>query len=152
MTKQATRIRSLSTRSAFPAVLLVAMCVALGCERSTPATVQPPVIEDYPPTGEVTFEFVIDEETTKSYVVDNVASGTTLETLMRDLSSPKMEIGGEGTTAFVESIEGVATNATRGWTYTVDGEFATNGIGTTELDPPTTIVWKYTTFEEAMGK
>ncbi|EMB15873.1 DUF4430 domain-containing protein [Rhodopirellula europaea] len=133
-------------------VLFVAILLSVvGCGGST-APVQPPVIEDYPSTGEVTFEFVIDEETTKSYVVDNVASGTTLETLMRDLSSPKMEIGGEGTTAFVESIEGVATNATHGWTFTVDGEFATNGIGTTELDPPNTIVWKYTTFEEAIAE
>ncbi|WP_236696446.1 DUF4430 domain-containing protein [Rhodopirellula islandica] len=110
------------------------------------------MIEDYAPTGEVTFDFVIDDETTKSYVVDNVAAGSTLETLMRNLSSPKMEIGGEGTTAFVNSIEGIATNATRGWTYTVDGEFATKGIGTMELNPPTKIVWKYTTFEEATAE
>ena len=77
------------------------------------------MIEDYIPTGEVTLEFVIDEDTTKSYVVDNVAEGSTLEALMGNLSAPKMEIGGEGTT---------------------------------ELNPPTTIVWKYTTFEEAMAE
>ncbi|WDQ18157.1 DUF4430 domain-containing protein [Rhodopirellula sp. P2] len=122
-----------------------------GCGGST-ATVEPPVIEDYAPTGEVAFDFVIDDETTLSYVVDNVAAGATLEDLMRNLSAPKMEIGGEGTTAFVNSIEGVATNATRGWTYTVDGEFATKGIGTMELNPPTKIVWKYTTFEEATAE
>ncbi|WP_236618273.1 DUF4430 domain-containing protein [Rhodopirellula europaea] len=122
-----------------------------GCGGST-APVEPPVIEDYAPTGEVTLEFVIDEDTTKSYVVDNVAEGSTLEALMGNLSAPKMEIGGEGATAFVNSIEGVSTNATHGWTYTVDGEFATKGIGTMELNPPTTIVWKYTTFEEAMAE
>ncbi|MEP0426601.1 DUF4430 domain-containing protein [Rhodopirellula bahusiensis] len=125
----------------------VSLSVA-GCGGST-APVQPPVIEDYVSTGEVTLEFVIDDETTKSYVVDNVATGSTLESLMRNLSSPKMEIGGEGATAFVNSIDGISTDATRGWTYTIDGEFATTGIGTTELNPPTKVVWKFTTLEEA---
>ncbi len=138
-------------RPLFCVLLGAVLLGASGCGGST-TPVEPPVIEDYIPTGEVTLEFVIDEDTTKSYVVDNVAEGSTLEALMGNLSAPKMEIGGEGTTAFVNSIEGVSTNATHGWTYTVDGEFATKGIGTMELNPPTTIVWKYTTFEEAMAE
>lgn len=80
----------------------------------------------------------------------DVATGTTLEELMRKIESPQIVISGSGVTAFVQSIDGVATNATQGWTFTVDGEFATQGIGTTELTPEQTVRWRFTTMKEAM--
>jgi hypothetical protein len=78
-----------------------------------------------------------------------VTEGTTLEDVMRRIQQPEIEITGSGVTAFVQSIDGVETNAERGWTFTVDGEFASVGIGSLELTPPQTVRWRYTTFEEA---
>ncbi|EMI55000.1 DUF4430 domain-containing protein [Rhodopirellula sallentina] len=81
----------------------------------------------------------------------DVGEGTTLESVMKKIENPGVVISGSGVTAFVQSIGGVETNAERGWTYTIDGEFATEGIGSTELKPGQTVRWRFTSFEEAMA-
>lgn len=134
-------------------VLLGTLCLAIswlpGCDRSTPAVVDSNASETE--TGTVTIEFIVDGKPNQTQIVEDVAAGTTLETVMRGLDSPAMDLGGSGTTAFVNSIDGIETDASRGWTFTVDGEFAKVGIGSLELTPPTKIEWKFTTFEEAMA-
>ncbi|TWU19340.1 DUF4430 domain-containing protein [Allorhodopirellula heiligendammensis] len=94
------------------------------------------------------------ENSTKSEVAEftesfAATSGTTLEEIMRKMEQPKIVITGSGATAFVQSIDGVATNSSRGWTFTVDDEFANVGIGSLKLTPPQTIRWRFTTLEEA---
>ncbi|MBB3204595.1 hypothetical protein FHS27_000359 [Rhodopirellula rubra] len=80
-----------------------------------------------------------------------ISEGSTVESVMKKVESPEVVISGNGITAFVQSIDGVETDATRGWTYTVDGEFATEGIGSTELKAGQTVRWRFTTLEEAMA-
>ena len=80
---------------------------------------------------------------TKRFEVADVADGTTLETVMRSCADIEADIGGSGTTAFVNRIGGIATNATEGWTFRVDGEWSDTGVGSTELHPPATVTWKF---------
>ncbi len=82
--------------------------------------------------------------------VPGVATGTTLETVMRSLDGVDVDITGSGTTAFVNSIEGKATGGNEGWTFQVDGEPAKQGIGSTVLDPPVEIEWSYGSFSETV--
>ncbi len=96
--------------------------------------------------GSVTME-VVQGETTKQFVVHDVAEGTTLEAVMRQAKDLPIELKGSGWTAFVQSIDGVATNQTEGWTYKVDGEHANVGIGSLELSPPVTITWSFGAWE-----
>ena len=42
-----------------------------------------------------------------------------------------------------------ATNSTDGWTFKVDQEFANQGIGSTSLNPPTTVTWSFGDFDGA---
>ncbi|MCC9643918.1 DUF4430 domain-containing protein [Rhodopirellula sp. JC740] len=137
--------------SSVAVALLVSLFGLVGCTGTSSTTTVDPDLTESESTGTVTIEFVLEDGTEKTHAIEDVASGTTLESLMRDLDEPKMEIGGEGTTAFIHSIDGVSTSATQGWTYTIDGEFAKTGVGTTKLDPPTTVRWKFTAFEEAMA-
>ncbi|MFG0291333.1 MAG: DUF4430 domain-containing protein [Rhodopirellula sp. JB044] len=81
----------------------------------------------------------------------DIGEGTTLESVMKKIENPNVVISGSGVTAFVQSIGDVETNAERGWTYTIDGEFATEGIGSTELKPGQIVRWRFTSFEEAMA-
>ncbi len=107
-------------------------------------------------TGVVTIEIfgTSDEEgrTAVKFAEDfEVTDGTTLEEVMRRIQQPEIVITGSGVTAFVQRIDGVETDAERGWTFTVDDEFANLGIGSLELTPPQTIRWRYTTFDEVAG-
>lgn len=79
----------------------------------------------------------------------DVTTGTSLEEVMRQLDQPEIVITGSGVTAFVQSIDGVASDSSRGWTFTIDGEFSNVGIGSVKLTPPQTIRWRLTTLEEA---
>lgn len=79
----------------------------------------------------------------------DVAAGTSLEDVMRQVDQPEIVITGSGATAFVKSIDGVASNASRGWTFTIDDEFSNVGIGSVKLTPPQTVRWRYMTMEEA---
>ncbi|MEL7337750.1 MAG: DUF4430 domain-containing protein, partial [Planctomycetota bacterium] len=70
-----------------------------------------------------------------------------MESISRITDSNNLDITGTGTTAFVQSIGGTATSESDGWTFTIDGEFAMQGIGSTVLHPPTTVEWKFGGFE-----
>tara|TARA_R110002049_G_scaffold47902_1_gene138434 strand:- start:148948 stop:149340 length:393 start_codon:yes stop_codon:yes gene_type:complete len=107
-----------------------------GCRPSA----SPPV--DSTKTGVVTIEVELGDQLHK-LTMDSVAEGTTLETVLRSVDEPTFVIKGRGTTAFVEAIGGQSTEGTEGWTFSVDGEFANQGIGATKLSPPVTVSWTY---------
>lgn len=79
----------------------------------------------------------------------DVAAGTSLEDIMRQVDQPEIVITGSGATAFVKSIDGVASDSSRGWTFTIDDEFSNVGIGSVKLTPPQTVRWQFLTMEEA---
>lgn len=119
----------------------------LGCNSSTPVSAPSAVSETE--TGTVRLEINWPDDSEKQVVeIDDVADGSTLESVMKQLEDPNVEISGSGTTAFVQTIGETSTGAADGWTFKVDGEFANQGIGLTELHPPTTVSWSFGTPEE----
>ena len=123
--------------------LLPALLLILGCQGST--STPPPPSSASPSsasTGTVTVEFQIGEST-RTIEVDDVVSGSTVESVMRSITDVPLTIHGSGQTAFVDSIDGISTSGSEGWTYKLNGEFANEGIGTTELTPPAKISWSY---------
>ena len=103
---------------------------------------QPSADSDNESVGRVTF--VIHQGADDvTFSLDGVPQGATLETVMRQIDQTPISIRGSGPTAFVDQIGESRTSGSEGWTYTVDGEFATRGIGETQLHPPTTVEWKF---------
>ena len=95
-------------------------------------------------TGTVTVEIQgVGEPQTRT--LEDVPEGTTVEEVMRALADDGLDVdlSGSGTTAFLRAIDGLGTEAGKGWLYTIDGEFPQRGIGTTEILPPTTIQWRH---------
>lgn len=146
-----------------PCLAAVAALAVLGsgCQRSE--TIENPSVAPVENTGAVesvgtvTVEVIpsSEEPTESTRRTVSIQDGQTLESVMRELAKQKDEplelaISGEGATAFIQSINSIPTDANRGWTYTIDGEFATKGIGSLVLQPGQTIQWRFTTFEEAM--
>ncbi|QDT06215.1 hypothetical protein K227x_46230 [Rubripirellula lacrimiformis] len=131
--------------------LVIAMLVLVGCggpaatlpESTDAATDDSLAKSGQVASGLVTIEVAIDGDT-QTFTVDQVAEGTSLENVMRSVDGLDVDISGSGTTAFVNSIAGKATSASEGWTFTIDGEFANAGVGSTELTPPTSVAWKFT--------
>ncbi|QEF97241.1 hypothetical protein Mal15_12800 [Stieleria maiorica] len=115
--------------------------IAVGCDRTPP----PPAADAN--VGVVTIEIRSGDTDKQSIQVPDVADGATLESVMRMVDQVPVSVSGSGTTAFVDSIGDVQTDATQGWTFKVDGEFANQGIGQTVLHPPTTVTWSYGAFE-----
>jgi len=114
-----------------------------GCGRSAP--VAEPLSQA---RGTVTIE-IVTEQQTKSIEVLDVATGTSLEQIMRSVKDVPITIQGSGTSAFVEKIGDRSTERGGGWTFKVDNEFANQGIGNTKLSPPTTVTWQYADFDSA---
>ena len=125
-------------------VLAILGCLGLlllsSCNQQTTDPVADPQT-----VGTVTIEFdqTTDLETAK---IENVAAGTTLEQVMRDMKDVKIQ--GSGTSAFVAAIGKAKTTGGKGWTFKVDGEWANQGVGGTKLTPPTTITWSYGSYDE----
>lgn len=94
-------------------------------------------------SGPVTVEVIRDGDQTISFELPDVKSGTTVEDVMLSLTGIDVEISGTGETAFLERIGDLQTSSTGGWVYRIDDEYATGGIGTTIVEPPTTITWSY---------
>ena len=116
--------------------LLALLLIGPGCNRSAPG------IDSAVTRGIVTIEIVGQTET-QEIVIDDVAKGTTLEQVMRTITAIPIAVQGSGTTAFVDQIGDQATDNSGGWTFTVDGEFANQGIGNTFLSPPTKVTWRF---------
>jgi len=111
-----------------------------GCERA--------VVKQAPVSiGTVTVMIPVGDEMT-THVIEDVAEGTSLETVMRKIEGADIELTGSGTTALVTSIGGLTNSGGEGWTYRVDGQWADRGIGTFALTPPTTVEWKHGEFSE----
>lgn len=115
-----------------------------GCGSPEPAPTSAVVPADVV-KGTVTIEVEMDNRV-QSIQVEEVLTGTTLETIMRGMTDPGVVMKGAASTAFVESIGGKATSGGEGWTFLVDGEYSHEGVGTTELSPPTTIRWQFGSF------
>lgn len=120
-------------------ILIIATAAFTGC-RGREATKEAAV-------GTVVVEYLADGQK-QSVVINEVAEGTTLEEVMRSIDEFPVEIQGSGVTAFVDGINGIHTNQREGWTYRVDGQFAGEGIGSLELHPPTTITWRFGSWNE----
>jgi len=123
---------------ALATVIVVIACVtgAAGCGQSSP----PP--ESSAAAGPVTIEVKLDGKS-QQVVLENVPDGSTIEEVMRRLDRVPVEISGSGSTAFLHSLAGKSTSAGGGWTFAVDGEFVSRGIGATELSPPATVTWTF---------
>ncbi len=126
-------------------VSAVALCLFSSCSRAP--TVAPEQPSAATPTGTVTLEFVIDENT-KVLTIDDVHEGATLESVLLGVTDPVVSVRGSGTTAFVDKIGDVATSANEGWTFSVDGEWANEGVGSIKLQPPTTVRWEFGSWDK----
>ncbi|WP_197455449.1 DUF4430 domain-containing protein [Stieleria neptunia] len=122
-------------------ICLLIGLIAIGCGQTPP----PPAADAA--VGEVTLEIQPDDSISETIQVPDVADGTTLEAVMRMVEQVPVSVSGSGSTAFVDSIGEVKTDAGQGWTFKVDGAFANQGIGQTVLHPPTTVTWSYGAFE-----
>lgn len=134
-------------------LLLAAVAISLpGCSRqpagAPPAGDASDSNTPAPEPGPVTVEILRDGQT-RSVTLDPIAHGTTVEEVMRSIEQFPVEIRGSGTTAFVDSIDGVATGADTGWTYQVDGEQVHEGVGAKRLAPPATISWSFGGWDDA---
>ncbi len=100
-------------------------------------------------TGPVSI-VVNDGESKVQCEVNNVAAGTTVEQVMRQVDDPriKIKISGSGTTAIITAINDLTNSGGEGWIYRVDGKWADRGMGTFKLTPPVTITWQHGDFAE----
>jgi hypothetical protein len=108
---------------------------------------QATTVDPSAPTGTVILTIQLPDQEARVVKVANVAEGDTLESVMRSVEEVPIEITGSGSTAFVKSIDGLATGSSEGWTFRVDGEFAEQGIGATHLNPPTEVTWTFGEYE-----
>jgi len=99
-------------------------------------------------TGTVTIE-IVTEQDTQSIEFHDVATGTSLEQIMRKVEDVPITVQGSGMTAFVDKIGDLSTGSGDGWTFEIDGQFANQGIGNTKLSPPTTVTWRFGDFDSA---
>ena len=139
-------------------VFLIGIVSLAGCRPSTPTTASPEAessaVEssgeggsEAGATGTVTFQIKQGEELT-TFEIEDVPEGATLESVMRRIDQIPISIRGSGVTAFVDQIGETATSSSEGWTYEIDGEFATRGIGDTTLSPPAIVEWSFGSMTE----
>ncbi|MEM9586554.1 MAG: DUF4430 domain-containing protein [Planctomycetota bacterium] len=125
-----------------PSLILSALTTltAIGCgtQRETVPTTG---------SGTVTIQVSVGEQD-HVYQVDQVASGTTVEQVMRSVEGLPWECSGSGTTAFVVSLHDIPTTGDSGWIFRLDGEYSDVGIGTATVEPPTTIDWTFGNWDE----
>ena len=73
---------------------------------------------------------------------------TVMDALMLAKTAPggtDIEYRGEGTTAFVESVDGVRNAGSgKNWIFFVNGKKSTVGAGSCQLEPGDSVLWKYT--------
>ncbi|MGI9471644.1 MAG: DUF4430 domain-containing protein [Rubripirellula sp.] len=159
--------RFASSPGVFVMVAMTMVMVSVGCRRSSTSVEQAPSSSVATPenassespttdsvetkTGTVTMEIATKGETQK-VEIDNVAAGTTLEQVMRSVKDMPVRLRGSGVTAFVDAIGDQATTGTEGWVFRVDGEFANQGVGSTKLDPPTTVTWTFGDASELLSE
>jgi len=97
-------------------------------------------------TGTVRIEIESGDEL-QIVTMENVSSGTTLETVLRAVQQPQFTIRGRGKTAFVNKIGDQATSRDEGWTFRIDGQWSSEGIGSVKLEPPATVHWAFGSME-----
>jgi hypothetical protein len=128
---------------ALAVALLGVLLILAGCFR-TAAPIAQPTAE--PTVGTVTIVIQLpDGEVRQDF--DSVESGTTIADLMSKIESPEVTMIGSGDTAFVKSIGQLGTDAGKGWTFKVDGQWADSGVGAYRLDPPATVQWSHGSFD-----
>ena len=128
------------------AVVVAVTFLFASCDRPAEPRAAGPEVAAGPVTVKISLqEFDRDDVVIR---VEDVEDGTTVEALMRSLPDVRVKIRGSGTTAFVDSLAGVDTGPSSGWTYQVDGEFVNRGIGVTRLEPPATVSWSFKGWEQ----
>ena len=118
-----------------------------GCRGADSQVADPPADGTASSVGTVTLTIDRGGDDHTTFEIPKVPDGMTLETLMRSVDQVPIQISGGGTTAFVHSIDGIATSADEGWTFTIDGKHANQGIGSTRLHPPTNVTWRFGSFQ-----
>lgn len=122
-----------------PLVLTVALWVS-GCSSST-APIDRGGATDVP-TGTVTVVIHLGDQTVERKVED-VPAGTTVAQVMAELTDPAVEMTGSGAMTFVKSIGELGISGGKGWTFSVDGERANQGVGSYVLNPPARVEWTH---------
>ena len=127
-------------------VVITLTAPLVGCPATQPSSRVDRDVQKSTAPGVVTIDFIMSsaESPTAEIETVNVAdvvAGTTLQNVLARVKSPKLRVRGDGPTAFVESIGGLQPSPGEGWLFSVDGEFAMQGIGTLELSPPCKVRW-----------
>ena len=94
----------------------------------------------------VEIEFGEGEEDVRAEL--SLDGSVTVADAINQINAVNFEIKGSGSMMFVESIDDVATSAGEGWTYTINGEWANEGIGTKRLSDGDVVRWTFGTFTE----
>ena len=130
-----------------PLVLISLIMLSVGCNRQASES---PDRRGVSEVGEVRITVDFGDGRTAETVLRDVQPGTTVEALMRRTDAfGHVRITGSGTTAMVQSIDGVEMHGGKGWLYQVDGRWAERGIGQTRVDPGSEILWRYGKFDTA---
>lgn len=142
-------------------VCIIGLLCLVGCESQTAANKTPanktPATETPATIGDVTMTFDVDPavDNGPEYTVrwvDQTAGRTLAEILQSPggRTGPSLDVvmSGSGRLAFVESIAGYGTTGGKGWMYQVDGRTPMAGVGSVQLQPPTTVHWRYGRFAE----
>jgi hypothetical protein len=118
------------------------LLVAGGCSRPQSPVANVPESQ----AGAITVVFILPDGEVRREM-EAVAPGTSIADVMAKIDDPKIEMTGTGATAFVKSIGNLGTTDGKGWTFSVDGQWADRGIGAYALTPPATIRWKHGAFD-----
>lgn len=122
-----------------PLVLITALWVS-GCSSST-APIDRSGASDVP-SGTVTV--VIDfGDNTIEREIEAVPAGTTVAQVMAEITDPPVEMTGSGAMTFVKAIGELGVAGGKGWTFSVDGQRANQGVGSYVLNPPARVEWRH---------
>lgn len=128
-------------------LICTGLLIAVGCSRQTAPVAEVPAAEvPASQAGTITVVFNLPEGKVRREI-ESVAAGTSIAELMAKIDDPKIEMTGSGAMTFVKSIGDLGTTEGKGWTFSVDGQWADRGIGAYELTPPATIQWKHGAFD-----
>ena len=122
-----------------PLVLTVSLWVT-GCSSST-APIDRSGATDVP-SGTVTVVIDMGDQTIEREI-EAVPAGTTVAQVMAEITDPPVEMTGSGSMTFVNSIGELGIAGGKGWTFSVDGQRANQGVGSYVLSPPARVEWTH---------
>lgn len=122
-----------------PLALTVSLWVT-GCSSST-APIDRSSATDVP-RGTVTVVIHFDDQTVER-AIEDVPAGTTVAQVMNEITDPPVVMTGSGSLTFVKSIGELGIAGGKGWTFSVDGQRANQGVGSYRLTPPARVEWTH---------